>query len=158
MANFLSEDAVLYYNNTADHGGAGTYASPAWVEICNVKDLNANMSKNETDVTTRCSDGWSEFIEGLKDLTIEFGMLYDPADAGFTAIKNSAFDNTKSVEVFVSDGDISASGSYYGFRAECMVSQFSRGETLGEHLMMDVNLRPKKNDDNPPQWWTETTP
>jgi hypothetical protein len=158
MANFLSEDAVLYYNNTADHGGAGTYATPVWVEICNVKDLNANMSKNETDVTTRCSNGWSEFIEGLKDLTIEFGMLYDPSDAGFTAIKNSAFDNTKSVEIFVSDGDISVSGSYYGFRAECMVSQFSRGETLGEHLMMDVNLRPKKNGDSPPQWWTETTP
>ena len=157
MANFLSEDAVLYYNNTSDHGGSGTYASPDWTEICNVKDLTAAMNKSEADVTTRCSNGWMEFVEGLKDLEIEFGMLYDPSDGGFTAMKDAAFDNSKSVEVFVSDGDISVSGTYYGFRAACMVRQFTRGETLGEHLMMDVVIRPKKNDDNPPQWWTETT-
>ena len=50
MAHVLSENAKLYYNS-------GSYASPTWVEICNVKDVTLSLEKDEVDVTTRCSGG-----------------------------------------------------------------------------------------------------
>ena len=144
MAHVLAEDAKFYYNT-------GTYGAPSWTEIGNVKDLTLNMNKDETDVTTRSSGGFKEYVDGLIDASLEWGMLWDDNDAAFTAIQNAFFNKT-AVEFAAMDGDIATSGSE-GLRVTCMIKDFTRNETLGEALMMDVSARPVKNDDAAPEWY-----
>lgn len=152
MAHVLSEDAKLYYNT-------GSYSSPTWSEICGVKDLTLSLEKDEIDLTTRCSGGFKEYADGLLDANITFNMLYDPADAAFTALQ-TAFFAKSSVEFAVMDGALPPpSGSTsQGLRATCMVKSFSRSESLGDALMTDVAVRPVANSNASPSWYSVTTP
>jgi hypothetical protein len=152
MAFVLAENAKLYYNT-------GTYASPTWAEICNVKDLTLSLEKDEVDVTTRCSGGFKEYADGLLDANVTFNMLYDPSDAAFTALQTAFFAKT-AVEVLVLDGpETPASGdTSQGLRSTTMVKSFSRSESLGEALMTDVALRPVANDNAAPEWYSVSTP
>jgi predicted secreted protein len=147
MPHVLSQNAKLY-RNTA------TYATPTWDLVGNVKDLTLSLEKDETDVTTRASGGWKEFVDGMKDATVEFGMLWDTGDADFTAIKD-AFINNTAIECAVMDGIITGTGSTgnQGLRASFMVKSFTRNENLGEALMVDVSLRPVKNASAAPSWY-----
>jgi len=145
MAHVLSEDAKVYRNT-------GSYASPTWDEITNVKDLTLGLEKGEVDVTTRASGGYNEFVDGLIDANVEFGMLWDDSDADFSAIQTAFFAKT-AIEFLVLDGDSATSGNQ-GLRATMMIKSFSRSETLGEALMIDVSLRPVKNSDSAPDWYT----
>lgn len=145
MAHVLSEDAKLYYNT-------GSYATPTWTEITNVKDLTLNIDKGEVDLTTRGSGGFNEFGDGLIDASVEFNILWDSSDTAFTALRTAFFAKT-AVECLVLDGDSTTTGNQ-GLRATMMVKSFTRNETLGEALMVDVTLRPVKNSDAAPAWFT----
>lgn len=145
MSHVLSEDAKLFYNTA-------TYASPTWSEITNVKDLTLSLEKDEIDVTTRASSGFKEFVDGLIDATIEWGMVWDTSDAAFTAIRTAFFAKT-AVEFLVLDG---AATTGQGLRATCMIKSFTRNEALAEALMVDVSARPVKNSDAAPAWYNGT--
>lgn len=145
MAHVLSENAK-FYRNTA------TYGSPTWDLISNVKDLTLNLDKDETDVTTRASGGFKEFVDGLIDASIEFSMLWDTADTDFTAIRTAFFAKT-AIEFLILDGLQATAGSQ-GLRVTCMVKSFTRNETLGEALMVDCTIRPVKNSNAAPAWYT----
>ena len=79
MSVKLGLDAKLYRNT-------GTFASPAWNEVINVKDLTLNLEAGEADVTTRGNNGWRATVATLKDGSIEFEMVWDTADADFAKI------------------------------------------------------------------------
>lgn len=145
MSHVLSENAKLYRNS-------GSYGSPTWDLISNVKDLTLNLDKDETDVTTRASGGFKEFVDGMIDASVEWSMLWDTSDANFTAIRTAFFAKT-AVEFLILDGDEGTAGSQ-GLRVTCMVKGFTRNETLGEALMVDVNIRPTKNANAAPAWYT----
>ena len=137
-------DASLYRNT-------GTYELPVWAEISNTKDLTLNLEKGEADVTTRANDGWRATVGTLKDGSIEFEMVWDTEDAGFTALQSAYFDDT-SVELAVMDGDIEEAGSQ-GLRASFVVTNFTRNEPLEEAMTVSVTLKIAYSD-NAPQWMT----
>lgn len=145
----LGVDAKLYYNT-------GTYASPTWTEITNVKDLTLNLQKGEADVTTRGGNGWKQSVGTLKEASIEFAMVWDPDDSAFTAIKD-AFMNNTSIELLVLDGDESpATGvTVQGLRAECSITSFKRNEGLEDALTVDVTAKPTYSS-NAPSWYSAT--
>jgi len=140
----LGMEAKLYRNE-------GTYASPTWTELQNVKDLTLNLEAGEADVTTRGNAGWRATIAALKDGSIEYDMLWDTADANFSAIKDAFFNGTN-IEFAVMDGDIATTGSQ-GLRAEMSITGFSRSEALEEAMMVSVNAKPTYSV-NPPEWMT----
>lgn len=142
MASKLGMDGKLYYN-------AGTYASPTWTLLTNVKDVTLNLEKGEADATTRGNGGWRATKPTLKDGTIEFEMLWDTEDAGFTVIKDAWFDDTD-VEFAVMDGLITTSGSQ-GLRAMMAVISFSRNEPLEEAMSVNVTIKPTYAT-NAPEW------
>lgn len=144
MAAVLSENAKLYRNT-------GTYAAPVWDEIGNVKDLTLNMTKSAVDITTRASGGFVENIDGLIDATVDFSMVWDSTDTDFTAIQ-TAFLAKTSIEFLVLDGGSAVDGAQ-GLRATMMIEGFTRNETLGEALMVDVTIRPTRAA-NAPAWHT----
>ena len=138
----LGMEARLYRNT-------GTYETPAWTEIDNVKDVTLNLETGEADVTTRANNGWRATAATLKDGSVEFEMVWDTADAGFTAIQEAYFDNT-SLEFAVMDGDIATSGTQ-GLRATMAVTNFSRNEPLEEAITVSVTIKPTYAD-NAPEW------
>jgi len=138
----LGMEARLYRNT-------GTYETPTWTEIDNVKDVTLNLETGEADVTTRANNGWRATAATLKDGSVEFEMVWDTADAGFTAIQEAYFDNT-AIEFAVMDGDIATSGTQ-GLRATMAVTNFSRNEPLEEAITVSVTIKPTYAD-NAPEW------
>ena len=138
----LGMEARLYRNT-------GTYETPTWTEIDNVKDVTLNLETGEADVTTRANNGWRATAATMKDGSVEFEMVWDTADAGFTAIQEAYFDNT-SLEFAVMDGDIATSGTQ-GLRATMAVTNFSRNEPLEEAITVSVTIKPTYAD-NAPEW------
>jgi hypothetical protein len=129
----LGMHGVLYRNT-------GTYAVPVWEALTNVRDLTLNLEKGEADVTTRGNNSWRATAPTLKDGTIEFEMVWDTDDAGFTAIQQAYFtDGT--LEMAIMDGDITESGTQ-GLRATMGVTNFSRNEELEEAMRASVSMKP----------------
>ncbi len=142
MAIRLGMEAKVYRNT-------GTWAVPVWVEITNVRDVTLNLESGEADVTTRANSGWRATAATLKEASVEFEMVWDTADAGFTAIKDAFFNGTN-IDLAVMDGDITVAGTQ-GLRAEFSITAFSRSEPLEEAITVSVTAKPAYSA-NAPQW------
>ncbi len=137
MAVVLGLDAKLL------RGAAGSTGS---TEVKNVKDLTLNLESGEADVTTRATKGWRATVATLKDASLEFGILYDTADADFTAFSDAYFNNTP-LALFVTDGD----GN--GLDADFSITGFSVEQPLEEALSVSVTAKPTASE-RAPQWKT----
>jgi predicted secreted protein len=127
MSIRLGMQAKLY------HGAAGATAT---TELSNVKDVTLNLETGESDVTTRASNGWRATIATLKNGSVEFTLIWDTEDAGFTAIKNAYFNST-AIALAVLDGE---GGS--GLDADFSVTNFTRNEPLEEAITVNVTVKP----------------
>ena len=124
------------------HGAAGSTAN---TELANVKDLTLNLESSEADVTTRANNGWRATVAALKDASIEWDMVWDADDAGFTAIKNAYFNGTP-IALAILDG---ANGE--GLDADFAITGFSRSEPLEEAMSVSVTAKPTYST-RAPQW------
>ena len=145
MSVKLGLDAKLHYSV------AGIGGTPTWVLLGNVKNVTLNLQKGEADVTTRANQGWRATAGTLKEGTIEFEMVWDTADAGFTAIKNAYFNNTL-IGLAAMDGDITTNGNQ-GLWADCSIVDFSRDEPLEDAISVKVTAKPTYSA-NAPIWKT----
>lgn len=87
MAESLGMDCVLKFDG---------------VEVTNCLNLDLGQDKAVTDVTKRGNNGFRAQRTTLKEVTISWEMIYDAADANFTAIK-AAYDNNTENTVLVED-------------------------------------------------------
>lgn len=127
MPNFiLGMNAKLY------HGTAGTTAA---TELTNVRNVTLNLEAGEADVTTRANSGWRATVPTLRECTCEFEMVWDPADAGFTAIKN-AFLTAGLIALKILD---QAGGQ--GPDGDFSITSFSRNEQLEEAITVSVTAK-----------------
>ena len=149
MSVKLGLDAKLYYCV------AGIGGTPTWTELTNVKNVTLSLQKGEADVTTRANSGWKATAATLKEGSIEFEMVWDTADAGFTAIKNAWFNNTN-VGLAVMDGGVAVVGSQ-GLWADCAIIDFSRDEPLEDAMSVKVSAKPTSSA-NAPVWKTIPEP
>ena len=81
-------DFVLGMNAKLYHGVAG---GPAASELTNVRNLTLNLEAGEADVTTRANSGWRATAPTLRECAVDFEMVWDPADTGFTRQKAIPF-------------------------------------------------------------------
>ena len=137
MSIVLGLDAVLY---------RGTAGARAATVVTNVKDLTINLESGEADVTTRATEGWKASVATLKEGSLEFGMLYDTADADFQAFQTAYFSNTP-LALFVSDG----AGT--GLDADFSITGFSITQNLEEAMTVSVKAKPTAST-RAPQWVT----
>jgi hypothetical protein len=122
------------YRNT------GTPGQPTWNEIPNVRDLTLTLEASEADVSTRGGGGWRATAAGLKEVTIEWEMVWDPADEDMQAIRD-AWLNNASIELAAVDGGITTQGTQ-GIRAICAITKFTRNESLDEAMTVSVTAKP----------------
>ncbi len=127
MAIKLGMEAKLYY------GAAG---STPTTELTNVKDVTLNLETGEADVTTRGNQGWRATVATLKNGSVEFEMIWDTGDAGFTAIREAYFNNT-AIALAILDGE-----SGEGLDADFSITNFSRNEPLEEAITVSVTAKP----------------
>lgn len=139
MAIKLGMEAKLYYK-VGGQGGGGS-----WNELANTRDVTLNLETGEADVTTRANSGWRATVGTLKEASVEFEMVWDTADAGFTAIKN-AFFNNEMIGLRVLDGD-----GGQGLQADFSITNFSRNEALEEAITVSVTAKVTYSD-TPPTW------
>jgi hypothetical protein len=144
MSAKLGLDGRLYRNT-------GSFASPVWDEVQNVRDLALNLEAGEAGMTTRGNGGWEAVLASLKKASIEFQMVWDPADTDVTAFRD-AFLNRSTIECAVMDGDITVAGSE-GLRATFALLKFARSEALEEGMLIDITIKPAYAA-NPPAWMT----
>ncbi|MBK9187330.1 MAG: hypothetical protein IPM33_00075 [Phycisphaerales bacterium] len=129
MAIKLGMEAVLKYKTGGQAGGG------SWTALGNVKDVTLNLETGEADVTTRANAGWRATVGTLKEASVEFEMVWDTADAGFTAIKNAFFNNAV-IGLQVLDGT-----SGQGLQADFSITNFSRSEALEEAITVSVTAK-----------------
>lgn len=143
MAIRLGMDAVLNYK-AGGQGGVG-----AWTALTNVRDVTLTLEAGEADVTTRANSGWRATVATLREASVEFEMVWDTADAGFTAIRQAYLTNAV-IGFQVLDG---AGGQ--GLQADFMITNFSRSEALEEAITVSVTAKVTFSA-TPPSWVTGT--
>lgn len=139
MAIKLGMEAKLYYK-TGGQGGAGS-----WIELTNVKDVTLSLEAGEADVTTRGNNGWRATVATLKEATVEWEMVWDTTDTGFTAIKD-AFLGNEMIGLQILDAE---TGTGEGLQADFMITNFSRNESLEEALTVSVSAKVTYSDTAP---------
>jgi len=127
MAVKLGMKAVLKY---------GTAGSTATTTLGNVRNVTLSLETGEADVTTRANQGWRATAATLKDGSVEFEMVWDTDDAGFTAIRNAWF-SSEPLALAILDGP-----NGQGLDADFVVTSFSRNEPLEEAITASVTAKP----------------
>jgi len=122
-------DAVLNYM-IGGVGGGGT-----WTELKNMQDNKLDLTSDEADVTVRGSGGWKATAAAIKDASVSFDMIWDPTNAGFTAIKDAYFNNTV-IGLQILD---KAAGE--GLEADFVITNFSRNEPVNDVLKVSVTAK-----------------
>jgi len=135
----------LGFEGVLNYKAGGQGAGGNWAELTNAKDVTLNVEKGEADATTRANSGWKATVAALKDGSIEWEMVWDTDDAGFTAIKNSFFDDTIiGLQILDTDGG-------EGLQADFMVTNFSRSEPLEGVMTVSVTVKITYSA-TPPSW------
>lgn len=141
MAIKLGLEAKLYYST------GGGYS-----EITNARNVTLNLETGEADVTTRGNQGWRAIVSTLRDASVEFELVWNTADAAFTALKNAflaATHEDRVISLRVLDGEYGAGGE--GLQADFVITNFTRNENLEEALTVNVTAKVTLTD-TPPQW------
>ncbi|MCP4594505.1 MAG: hypothetical protein GY842_27555 [bacterium] len=144
MAIKLGMEAKLFYQTDGVGGTAG------WNELTNVRDVTLSLETGEADVTTRANQGWRATAATLKEANVEWEMVWDTADAGFTAVKD-AFFNNQAIGLRVLDGDAGQ-----GLEADFSITNFSRNEALEEAITVSVTAKVTYST-TAPAWVTNPT-
>lgn len=133
MAFKLGMEAVLNYKVDGQGGGG------SWLELGNCRDVTLSLETGEADVTVRANDGWRAMAATLKEASVEFEMVWDTADAGFTAIKNAFFGATSDDRMIGFQVLDEAAGQ--GLQGDFNIMTFSRAEALEEALIIAVTAK-----------------
>jgi TP901-1 family phage major tail protein len=128
----LGMNAKLYQGTAAAALGSLTVMN-------NVKDVTLNLEAGESDVTTRGNSGWRATAATLREASVDFEMVWQPADAGFDAIKTAYLANG-TLEFAVLDGDKSVAGTE-GLKGTFSITSFNRAEPLEEAITVSVTAK-----------------
>jgi hypothetical protein len=151
MASATRGKDFKLYRNTDDPYDS----SPTWSEVTNVRDLTRNLESSLADASIRGSDFRLQ-VPTIKDLAVDFQMVYDPDDTHYDAMEDAFFANEMQ-EFLILDGSIAVAGSK-GIRFQGYVANFSVNEALEDIGLTDVSLTPGYTPDNLPRRVHVVTP
>ena len=147
MGDKLGMECKLYYDSTPLSNGA---SGASWTELDKAREVTVNCEASEADVTSRGNSGWRATRAALRDASLEFELLYDPADAGYEAIRDAYLGGGK-IALAAMDGDVATVGSE-GFAANFYITAFNRNEPLEEGVTVSVTAKPADHH----QWYEVT--
>lgn len=148
MAAKKGMNAKLYYKVGGVAASGGT-----WTELTIVRNNTLNMEKGEADVTTRGNSGWKATVTTLKDGSVEFEIVADTSDAGYTALSDAFMDDVK-IGLAILDG-VKETGT--GLVADFAIVKFARAEELENAQLMNVTAKPTYST-TAPSWMEAGSP
>jgi len=110
----------------------------AWAPVNIVRDVTVTAEAGEADVTTRGNSGFRQTIAGLREITLEFEMVWEPGDVAFEAIRN-AFLPPGALVAFAALDSAGAAGD--GPVGDFAITNFSRAEPLEEAITVNVTAK-----------------
>lgn len=125
----LGMEAKIYQGTAGDAIGALT-------EMSNVKDVTLNMEAGKADVTSRANSGWRGSAATLRDMSVDFEMVWKPGDTGFDALR-VAFLANATIELAILDQAKATTGAQ-GPKATFAITSFTRSEALEEAITVSV--------------------
>lgn len=149
------KDCFLYYSTA--------WVTPTLVLVAQAVDVSMGINKSKVAVPSRDAGGWNPKLAGLKEMTVEFGYLYeadpgdDDPDTVFAALRDSFLNDTVLV-FYVMDGSCTlASNHAEGFRMPGIVFDFPTNEELESGKMFDIGVELTRWNDGTalrlPEWY-----
>jgi hypothetical protein len=126
--------------NAKAYRNTGTYGTPTWVEMSNIRDANLNDAMSEADVTRRASGGWREMEPTIREVSFEYDAVNIDADAEVLAI-TAAHAARTSLDIAILDGPVATAGSE-GVRGHFKVFSRNRAEELENAQMLSFVFKP----------------
>ena len=139
------------YRNT------GTYGTPTWVLFDNMGSVKINDERGEVEIPLRSEGVFEGFIAGRRKLTLEWDMLYNPADTSQTLFR-AAYDAETQVGIDLAfmDQAIATAGSA-GPRGTFIFSKCSEVvDDLGKPMMTMCKVAPRAGATNKPERFVAT--
>lgn len=128
----LSRRAKSYWN-------AGTYASPVWTLITNLRDETVDGATTNVDVSVRDVDDTLTAPVG-HDYTVTGQQVKNRANA-FYLVMEAAYDALTPIEILTLDGPVGTTGSR-GLRATYAVTKFTENRAYTDIQLIDFELKP----------------
>ena len=103
--------------------------------VVGINDVSLTINGDEIDVTTFSSNGWKEFIQGLKSGKVTAKGLYEPTDTnGQVALRTAWLNGTTvaNVQVMVD--------ATHGFSASVLTTGMDIGTTPEGEVAVTFNL------------------
>jgi predicted secreted protein len=98
------------------------------------RSVDLELNAGEVDVTSRDSQGWNEYLQGLKNGQATVDQLWVPTDSGIVAIQAAYEDGTLlACEFKDKDGA--------GYSANCIITKLSNPQPLDGAVGFNVTLR-----------------
>ena len=133
-------DCKAYYNTA-------TNASPTWVEITRVKDLDLELGSKAAGALTSRSSNFEKFASGLRTLSVNFGYDFiGGTDTVYLALNAAWLAGTVTQYAFF-DGAIATAGRQ-GLRMYGVITSLNMSQPLEDGLTVDVTIRPAVFDES----------
>lgn len=81
--------------------------------VAYARDVELALDSDDIDVTTRNSAGWKEFLQGLKEWTLEIAQLYVSDDDAIQVLIDSWMNGTPVAIAIKDDADQGFDGTGY---------------------------------------------
>ena len=145
MAKKIGFDGKLYRNT-------GSYGTPTWNEITEVRDCGWTIEADSHEVGSRASRK-KLYKPGRVDFGFEFSLSYDSTVDDEDALFDAAVAGTE-IEFAMMDGAIATSANK-GVRMDACVLSWNRSEPLdGPMENNGITLKPVPNVNSNPQQYT----
>ena len=83
MAAVKGVDFVIYVNT-------GTVESPVWTQVAGQRGATLNRSMDPIDATSKDSQGWMEYLDGLREWSIDFDGLVSEDDTAQQKLEDAS--------------------------------------------------------------------
>lgn len=105
--------------------------------IGEARDATLNISQNEIDATSFDSAGWSEFIPGLKEWTVDIEALYVENNAGQSALYDALVNGDKvQIRLLPQNGTGNT-----GYEGDAFVTSWEINPTPDDVVAVSVSFR-----------------
>lgn len=124
----------LYFNS-------GSYGSPTWNEVANVREVKLGAEMGEQEATTRAAGGIELAEPILHKLSVTGKIRNDTSDAtGFVALR-TAYLTRAILDIMVLDGPRTTNDSY-GFRFDAKCFAMGEDQAIENILYAEFTLKP----------------
>ncbi len=139
MSRIFSRNCKMYH---AAALSSTDYAGATWVEMPMVQTASTANAADELEWTSRGGNGYGQFDAGVKDGTVTFTIIEDPAAEGYDELL-AAYNDASPIALAEMNGDESTVGTV-GIAGNFVITNFGNQREVRGHSVIDVTAKPNE--------------